>query len=36
MRELTYDQAGLEAVAEEMRHDPTIFHLSTDPPGPPL
>jgi pyruvate/2-oxoglutarate/acetoin dehydrogenase E1 component len=34
MRELTYDQAGLEAVAEEMRHDPKIFHLSTDPPGP--
>ena len=31
MRELTYAQAGLEAVAEEMRRDPTIFYMSTDP-----
>ncbi|MBO0742228.1 MAG: alpha-ketoacid dehydrogenase subunit beta, partial [Hyphomicrobiaceae bacterium] len=31
MRELTYAQAGLEAVAEEMRKDPTIFYMSTDP-----
>ena len=31
MRELTYAQAGLEAVAEEMRRDPRIFYMSTDP-----
>ena len=34
MRELTYAQAGLEAVAEEMRRDPKIFYMSTDPIGP--
>ncbi len=34
MRELTYDGAGFEAVAEEMRLDKKIFHLSTDPPPP--
>lgn len=33
MRELTYDAAGFEAIAEEMRLDEKIFHLSTDPPG---
>ena len=33
MRELTYSAAGFEAVAEEMRLDEKIFHLSTDPPG---
>ena len=31
MREITYVQAGLEAVAEEMRRDPKIFYMSTDP-----
>ena len=31
MRELTYAQAGVEAVAEEMRKDPRIFYMSTDP-----
>jgi pyruvate dehydrogenase E1 component beta subunit len=30
MRELSYNEAALEAVAEEMRRDPTIFYLSTD------
>lgn len=32
MRELSYNDAGIEAIAEEMRQDPKIFHLSTDPP----
>jgi pyruvate/2-oxoglutarate/acetoin dehydrogenase E1 component len=31
MRELTYTEAAVEAVAEEMRRDPKIFYLSTDP-----
>src|SRR6478735_8805084 len=31
MRELTYAQAGLEAITEEMRKDPRIFYMSTDP-----
>jgi pyruvate/2-oxoglutarate/acetoin dehydrogenase E1 component len=31
MRELTYAQAGVEAVAEEMRLDPRVFYMSTDP-----
>lgn len=35
MRELTYAQAGLEAVTEEMRRDGKIFLMSTDP-APPL
>ncbi len=30
MRELTYNQAALEAIAEEMRGDPKIFYMSTD------
>lgn len=30
MRELTYNQAALEAIAEEMRRDPKIFYMSTD------
>jgi len=30
MRELTYSEAALEAVAEEMRRDPTVFYMSTD------
>ena len=30
MRELTYNQAGIEAVAEEMRRDPKIFYMTTD------
>ena len=34
MRELTYAEAALEAVAEEMRRDARIFYMSTDPIGP--
>src|SRR5262247_1003332 len=34
MRELTYSQAGIEAVAEEMRRDPKIFYMTTDPIAP--
>ena len=34
MREITYAQAGLEAVAEEMRRDAKIFYMSTDAIGP--
>lgn len=30
MREITYAQAGLEAVAQEMRRDPKTFYMSTD------
>jgi pyruvate/2-oxoglutarate/acetoin dehydrogenase E1 component len=30
MRELSYSEAALEAVAEEMRRDPKIFYMSTD------
>src|SRR5215208_2459134 len=30
MRELTYNGAALEAVAEEMRRDPKVFYMSTD------
>jgi len=30
MRELTYNEAAIEAIAEEMRLDPKIFYLSTD------
>src|SRR5260370_38830987 len=30
MRELTYNEDALEAVAEEMRRDPKIFYMSTD------
>jgi pyruvate/2-oxoglutarate/acetoin dehydrogenase E1 component len=30
MRELSYVQAGVEAVAEEMRRDPKIFYMVTD------
>ena len=30
MREITYAQAGLEAVQEEMRRDAKVFYLSTD------
>jgi pyruvate/2-oxoglutarate/acetoin dehydrogenase E1 component len=30
MRELTYNQAAVEAVAEEMRRDPRIFYMTTD------
>lgn len=33
MRELTYEQAGTEAVAEEMRRDPKTFYLATEAPG---
>jgi len=31
MRELTYNDAAIEAVAEEMRRDQRIFYMSTDP-----
>jgi len=34
MRELTYNEAAIEAIAQEMRRDPKIFYLSTDPIGP--
>jgi pyruvate/2-oxoglutarate/acetoin dehydrogenase E1 component len=34
MRELTYAQAAIEAIAEEMRRDAKIFYMSTDPIGP--
>jgi pyruvate/2-oxoglutarate/acetoin dehydrogenase E1 component len=34
MRELSYSEAALEAVAEEMRRDPKIFYMSTDAIGP--
>jgi pyruvate/2-oxoglutarate/acetoin dehydrogenase E1 component len=34
MRELSYNEAAVEAVAEEMRRDPRIFYMSTDPIGP--
>jgi pyruvate/2-oxoglutarate/acetoin dehydrogenase E1 component len=30
MRELTYDQAAMEAVIEEMRRDPKVLYMSTD------
>lgn len=30
MRELTYNQAAIEAISEEMRRDEKIFYLSTD------
>jgi pyruvate/2-oxoglutarate/acetoin dehydrogenase E1 component len=32
MPEISYNRAAMEAIAEEMRLDPTIFHLSTDAP----
>ena len=31
MRDLTYNEAAVEAIAEEMRRDPKVFYLSTDP-----
>jgi pyruvate/2-oxoglutarate/acetoin dehydrogenase E1 component len=34
MGELTYSEAAIEAVAEEMRRDPKIFYMSTDPIAP--
>ena len=34
MREITYAQAGAEAITEEMRRDPTTFHLATEAPPP--
>jgi pyruvate/2-oxoglutarate/acetoin dehydrogenase E1 component len=30
MREMTYDQAAMEAVLEEMRRDSKVFYMSTD------
>lgn len=32
MRTISYARAGMEALAEEMRRDPTTFHLSTEAP----
>ncbi len=32
MRQISYAAAGMEALAEEMRHDPKTFHLSTEAP----
>lgn len=32
MREISYNRASMEAIAEEMRRDPKTFHLSTDAP----
>lgn len=32
MRKISYAQAGMEALVEEMRRDSTTFHLSTDAP----
>jgi pyruvate/2-oxoglutarate/acetoin dehydrogenase E1 component len=34
MRQISYAQAGLDAVAEEMRRDEKIFYMSTDAIGP--
>lgn len=34
MRTISYASAIMEALAEEMRRDPKIFHLSTDAPAP--
>jgi pyruvate/2-oxoglutarate/acetoin dehydrogenase E1 component len=34
MREISYAQAGMEAITEEMRRDPKTFHLGTDAPVP--
>ena len=34
MRTISYAQAGMEAVAEEMRRDPQTFHMATSAPGP--
>ena len=34
MREISYADAGMEALLEEMERDPTTFHLSTDAPVP--
>ena len=34
MRTISYAQAGMEAVAEEMRREPKTFHLGTAAPGP--
>lgn len=33
MRTISYAQAGLEALIEEMHRDPTTFHLATDAPA---
>ncbi len=34
MRELTYNEAAIEAITEEMRRDPTVFYMSPDAPPP--
>jgi pyruvate dehydrogenase E1 component beta subunit len=34
MAEMTYTAAIIQGIAEEMRVDPKIFHMSTDAPGP--
>ncbi len=32
MRQISYMQAGMEALTEEMRRDPRTFHMATDAP----
>lgn len=32
MREISYLRAAMEGITEEMRRDPTVFHMSTDAP----
>ena len=34
MREITFAEAAMEALTEEMRRDPKVFHMSTDAPFP--
>ena len=34
MAEMTYTAAIIQGIAEEMRVDPKVFHMSTDAPGP--
>ena len=34
MPEITYGAAIVQAIAEEMRRDPKVFHMSTEPPAP--
>ena len=34
MRQISYAEAGMEALLEEMERDPKTFHLSTDAPVP--
>ena len=32
MRQISYMQAGMEALTEELRNDPMAFHMATDAP----